>query len=100
MRCYRPAQLACYRQMSATPNPSPNPNPNPNTNPNTNPSPNPNPDPDPSPHPYPNPNPNQADERDHTPGGVAAAAGHGWLQSALTKLETEKVLPVLTNPGP
>eukprot|EP00964_Phaeocystis_antarctica_P075968 scaffold46953_cov62-Phaeocystis_antarctica.AAC.10 len=39
----------------------------------------------------------QADERDHTPGGVAAAAGHGWLQSALTKLETEKVVPVRTS---
>ena len=36
----------------------------------------------------------KADEREHTPGGVAAAAGHGWLHAALSKLEAEKVVPV------
>ena len=54
----------------STPNPNPYPNPHLNPNPNPIPSPNPNPSP------------------------ALALTRHGWLHAALSKLETEKVVPV------
>jgi len=36
----------------------------------------------------------QRDERELSPAGVAAAAGHGWLTASLERLEREVVVPV------